>query len=122
MGYTFSANILDASIWHKDEPCLCAQNAECFSEALHEMQLNHRTELATVAWSKCPSCNGSGVETVSVSDAPCLNLANDNAGRLLSVLGLPAVYMGEVSIPGARRALMRARARAPQRFTTGFLA
>lgn len=38
-----------------------------------------------------------------------LNLANDNAHRLLALLGLPGAPAGECTIAEARRAILRAR-------------
>lgn len=48
---------------------------------------------------------------VTTVDGPQLNWANDNAWRLLRALGLAAETTGEATMPEARRAVMRARAR-----------
>ncbi len=111
MSYTFTADVSDAQTSTKEEPCLCAQGAECFSDAFQNGVEPHRAELAAEAWDKCLHCKGTGVESVENDDAPSLNLGNDNAVSLLGVLGLSTDCWGQVTLPEARRAVMRARAR-----------
>ena len=68
-----------------------------------------RANLAAGADRACSSCQGSGVESVPRENPLSLNLANDNAHRLLALLGLPAAPAGECTIAEARRAILRAR-------------
>jgi len=111
MSYTFTANVTDTQTSIKEEPCLCAQGAECFGDAFQNGVEPHRAELAADAWDKCPSCKGTGVEPVENDDAPSLNLNEGNAVLLLGALGLTVDCWGEITLAEARRALMRARAR-----------
>ncbi len=111
MSYTFTADVSDAQTSTKEEPCLCAQGAECFGDAFQNSVEPHRAELAAEAWDKCLHCKGTGVESVENDDAPSLNLGNDNAVSLLGALGLTVDCWGEIALPEARRAVMRARAR-----------
>jgi hypothetical protein len=67
-----------------------------------------RADLAKQADPSCPFCSGTGVENVPVMTPHMLDLANDNAERLLTALGLSPDY-GQCSIADARRALVRAR-------------
>lgn len=110
MSYTFSSDA-SATTSTKEEPCLCAQMAECFGEAFDNGVEGHRSALATEAQEGCPTCKGTGVESVEESDRPELNLANLNATALLSALALANDFGGQVSLADARRAVMRARAR-----------
>ena len=72
-----------------------------FSEAV-------TADLQANAQDGCPWCKGTGVETRTQDDSPELNLNNDNAKRTLAALGIPFDYYGEISLPEARRAIMRA--------------
>lgn len=111
MSYTFSSDAA-ATTSTKEEPCLCAQMAECFGEAFdYGITQAHRAELAAEAQDGCPMCKGTGVESVEESDLPELNLANLNASALLGSLALVNDFGGQVSVADARRAVMRARAR-----------
>jgi hypothetical protein len=93
-----------------DSPCLCAQMTAGFALMMRGLDSRAvRAHLAAGALPGCPSCGGSGVERVPREDSPCLNLANDNAFRLLALLGLPVAPAGECTIAEARRALLRAR-------------
>jgi hypothetical protein len=92
-----------------DSPCLCAQMTTGFASMMRGHDTPEvRASLATGADPACPSC-GSGVERVPRGDPLRLNLANDNALRLLALLGLPMAPAGECTIAEARRALLRAR-------------
>jgi len=93
-----------------DSPCLCAQMTLGFVSMMRGLDTPAvRANLATGADAGCPSCGGAGVERVPRENPLCLNLANDNAFRLLALLGLPVTPLGECSIAHARRALLRAR-------------
>jgi hypothetical protein len=94
----------------ESSPCLCAQMTTGFVS----MMRGHdgpgvQANLAAGADRACPSCQGSGVERVPRENPLSLNLANDNAHRLLSLLGLPVAPTGECTIAEARRAVLRAR-------------
>lgn len=73
-----------------------------------------RAALGREAHAECFECGGAGVVTVSESDGPIIGWANDNARRVLDMLGLdgsdPGVT-GMLSLAEARRAVMRGRAR-----------
>jgi len=112
MSYTFTALTPESPVSRKEEPCLCAQGAECFSDSFQNgITEAHRVELAGEAWSECLQCKGTGVETVEYDERPSLNLNNENAKLLLGALGLSTDCWGEMTLPEARRGLMRARAR-----------
>jgi len=111
MSYTFTANITDAKTSTREEPCLCAQNAEGFGDAFRNSVEPHRAELAREAWADCGICKGTGVESVTDDDAPRLNLNEGNAVLLLKVLDLPVDCWGEITLAEARRAVMKARSR-----------
>lgn len=116
MSITFSSNVTDSQTSIKESPCLCAQGAECFCESFEVTEDGgsidpFRAELAAEAWEKCHTCKGTGVESVMEDDRPFLNMAEMNAQAVLGVLGFTTECWGAVSIPDARRAIMRARAR-----------
>lgn len=116
MSITFSSNVTDSQTSTKESPCLCAQGAECFCESFEVTEDGgsidpFRAELAAEAWDKCHTCKGTGVEDVMEDDRPSLNMALLNAMALLSALGLRPESWGGISIPEARRAIMRARSR-----------
>lgn len=101
--------------------------AESWSDFYHgEDTPAIRQDLKENASPHCPSCKGTGIESVAQDDAPSMNLANGNAMILLKVLGLPTEYAGEISVPEARRALIKAMSRSsvteferPQRIEHG---
>jgi hypothetical protein len=94
----------------EESPCLCAQMTTGFASMMrgHD-SAEVRANLAAGADPACPSCRGSGVESVPRESPLSLNLANDNAFRLLALLGLPVAPTGECTIAEARSALLRAR-------------
>jgi len=109
MSITFSANISDPNTHSVSEPCLCAQMAESFSAAMDgDFSDAVKADLQGNAQDGCPWCKGTGVETRTQDDRPELNLANDNAKRILAVLNIPFDHCGEITIPEARRAVLRA--------------
>jgi len=112
MSITFMSDCARTT-FQKVEPCLCTQCCEAFSRMFSDGEDNEaiRAELKAEANPECFSCKGSGIEMFEESDAPELNLANDNMLRLLAVLGLSVEYCGEMTLPEARRAIMRGRAR-----------
>jgi hypothetical protein len=86
-----------------ESPCLCAQMAAGFVSMMRGWDdAEVRASVAAGADSACPSCRGSGVEHVPKEDPLSLNLANDNAFRLLALLGLPVAPAGECTIAEAR--------------------
>jgi hypothetical protein len=94
----------------EESPCLCAQMTTGFASMMRGHDgVEVRANLAAGAAPACPSCHGSGVESVPQEDPLSLNLANDNGFRLLALLGLPVTPTGECTIAEARRALLRAR-------------
>jgi hypothetical protein len=60
---------------------------------------------------KCFYCKGTGIETEKEKQDFEINYSNSNALAMLEVLGLPAEYNGEISIPEMKRALIRAKNR-----------
>lgn len=96
----------------KEEHCLCAQFAEGW------MRDATPEALRAAADPKCSACGGSGVEMVIVDDRPELNVANGNARLLLAALRLDdSELIGRITLPEARRALIRARAGSLEPFT-----
>jgi hypothetical protein len=94
----------------EESPCLCAQVTTGFVSMMRGHDTPEaRVHLAAGADPACLSCGGSGVERVPREDPLCLNLANENAFRLLALLGLPVAPGGECTIAEARRAILRAR-------------
>ena len=93
------------TVTERPEHCLCAQMAPGWMGDASAAALRAAADPA------CPRCGGSGVETVQESDAPSLHWANDNARAVMAALGLPLEPWGSVSLPVARRAVMRGRAR-----------
>jgi hypothetical protein len=112
MSITFDSDV-PRDIVEKDEPCMCAQMAEGWSdfyEGKDTPQL--RDQLKQEANPNCPFCKGTGVEKASHEVGnPTINLANENAKALFEILGLPFDNAGEMDIPTARRAIMRAMSR-----------
>lgn len=110
MSITFSTD-LPRPEGTRETPCLCAQMGEGFLSMMRgEDSAEIRADLARQAEPTCPFCRGTGVENTPVESSHTLNLANDNAQRLLSALGLSADY-GKCSIADARRAVVSARNR-----------
>jgi len=111
MSTTFSSDCA-ATMGSKQEHCLCAQMAEGFMRDATPEALREAADPA------CPACGGSGVETVETSDRPEMNLASGNARLLLCALRISdADLFGSVTIPEARRAIIRARAGSLEPFT-----
>jgi hypothetical protein len=93
-----------------ESPCLCAQMTAGFVSMMRGLDTPEvRAGLAEGAAPACASCRGSGVERVPRENPLTLNLANDNAFRLLALLGLPVAPAGKSTLAEARRALLRAR-------------
>ena len=109
MTITFATDLPGPTGTH-EAPCLCAQMTTGFVSMMRgQDSAEVRASLAAGADARCRSCHGSGVERVSQEDLLSLNLANENAYRLLALLGLPVAPTGECTIAEARRALLRAR-------------
>lgn len=109
--------ITDGPETARPEPCLCAQRAPNYADALFDGLEPHRTELAQHAEHDCRLCQGSGVE-IRTSPEHMVDLSSRNALAVLGgLMGLDP-QDGRISIPEARRALMRARARDPQPHTS----
>lgn len=95
----------------KDEPCLCAQMSEVFSDFFRGKDTPEiRADLKANANPNCPICKGTGVENVEQNDAPHMQLSGVNASLFFSLLGLD-IEKGEATLPEARRGLMRASSR-----------
>lgn len=106
MSVTFFSNVRAET--STEEPCLCAQFAPGWG--LGEISAELRAELAAHADPDCRLCRGKGVELAARNELS-LNLCNGNAAALCGLLGLPQEY-GSAPVALARRAVMRARARA----------
>jgi hypothetical protein len=108
---------LQRDIEEKQESCMCAQMAEKWSDFQEGFDTPEiRDNLRQEANPNCHYCKGTGIETVSHEvGAPTINLSNRNARVLFSILGLDVEgeegYVGEMTIPEARRAVMRAQSR-----------
>lgn len=112
MSVNFHSDLTDEATTSKEAPCLCSQMAERWLDAMDgDFSEAVRADLKANANPACPMCHGTGVEMEEESDAPHFNLANDNAGLLFEALGLGASPYGDLSVPEARRAVMRARSR-----------
>jgi hypothetical protein len=108
---------LPRDIEEKQEPCMCAQMAEhwtAFYEGRDTPDI--RYNLKSEANPKCFHCHGTGVETVGHEvGIPTINLNYRNAKVLFEILGIningPDGMVGEITIPEARRAVMRGRSK-----------
>lgn len=108
MSVTFSCNGFE-TVSSRDVPCLCAQMAEGFCPMVRgEDSPEIRASLKAEAHPDCPLCKGEGVEQFIETDSPFINLCNENAAVFLHVLGLGSELQGELTLPEARRAFMRA--------------
>src|SRR5271166_1938653 len=98
MSITFSSDA-PANISEKESPCMCAQMAELWTDFYNGQDTPQiRENLKEQASPTCHYCQGTGVEIEKQDDAPMMNLANPNAMILLSILGLPQEYSGEISL------------------------
>lgn len=106
MSVTFSSNArFDKTT--RESPCRCAQMAPNWTYPCEDLE-PIRGELRSYARRDCPFCRGTGVDLEPVSDLPELNWCNANAAAMLRMLGLTDEPYGEVALPEARRAIMRA--------------
>lgn len=116
MSITIESNIERNTI-DKEEPCMCSQMAIHWSDFYEGIDTPEiRTDLKENASSRCPNCHGQGIEVVSQEvDFPSINLSNENAKILFDILGIKVSsedgMVGEMSIPEARRAVIRAQSR-----------
>lgn len=99
----------------RSDACICSQGAPHWTYPCDHIDAI-RAELREYANPRCPLCGGSGVEDEKVSDRPEINWNQGNAFCLFRALGLPVAEgehepYGELTIPEARRAIMRARGR-----------
>jgi hypothetical protein len=96
-----------------EEACLCSQMVEGWpgTDTGPLVDRNLRLRLKAGADPDCCFCFGEGIEVVQDDDPVALCLANDRGNRLLRILGLPVAPYGELFLPEARRALVRARNR-----------
>ena len=111
MSITIDSDI-PRDIEEKVEPCMCAQMAESWSDFYEGKDTPEiRDNLKQEANPSCFHCKGTGIETVSHEvNAPKLNLANENAAIFFAVLGVD-INRGEMTIPEARRAIIRSQSR-----------
>ncbi|MEQ8721024.1 MAG: hypothetical protein RID81_07085 [Sandaracinaceae bacterium] len=87
---------------------MCAQLAPTWDLDLARAD---RADLAAHADPGCFMCGGTGLDVVSTTDPALeMGICYANARALLDVLGIGWAECGEVSMAGARRALMYARA------------
>ncbi len=102
---------------NQEESCMCAQSSKYwldFQKGADTPAI--RADLQQEADPNCPYCKGSGIEVVAQDvDFPSLNLSNENAKVLFTILGLNINssdgMVGEMSISEARRAIIRAQSR-----------
>lgn len=112
MSVTFHSNVATETLTKEATPCLCSQMAELWSDAMHGTWNDAvREDLKREANPSCPFCKGTGIEMREESDAPTLNLSNEGTLLLFKALGLNHDLTGDLPIPEARRAIMRARSR-----------
>jgi len=116
MSVYFHADISNEKTWERDTPCLCTQNSEVFCAAMKRVTADLKASLRIAANPLCSICKGIGIERVKESDAPFLNLANENARLLFFALGLNKETVeeelwGDLTTAEARRAVMRGKAR-----------
>jgi hypothetical protein len=114
MGIQFTSNA-PANETEHPEVCICSQMAPGWCYPCDHID-SIRDELREYADPHCPLCGGSGVDNEKVSDLPEIDWNQGNALSLFLVLGLPVedglpVPYGEMTLPEARRAIMRARGR-----------
>src|SRR5690606_22970065 len=100
-------------IQEKEEPCLCAQMAEHWSDFYEGRDTpTIRANLKQEANPNCHFCKGTGIEIASHEvGAPQLELSNANGEILFRILGIPFEPSGEMTIPEARRAIIKAQSR-----------
>ncbi len=112
MSITFDSNV-PRDIEEKYEPCMCAQMAECWSDFYEGKDTPEiRKRLKHEANKDCFRCHGTGIEAVNHEiGSPTINLSNDNARILFKVLGLSFNEAGELTIPEARRSIIKALSR-----------
>jgi len=80
--------------------------------ALDQLGELEKRELAEAANAECRYCKGTGVEEIPEPDGPFINWCNANAEALLAAMGRPADDLcGALSVPEARRMVMRGRNR-----------
>jgi len=70
-----------------------------------------KNKLEEYAHGDCRYCGGSGVHITKVRRETEINLSNSNAMAILEVLGIKPDYDGSISLPEAKRALMKAKSR-----------
>jgi len=111
MSITFGSNAPETTTY-KAASCLCVQYCDAITKLDNEGIDNAeiRSELRKEAWVDCPRCSGSGIVDEPVFDGPMLDLNHGNGTSLLAALGIP-LESPAISLPEARRALMRARSR-----------
>jgi len=111
MSITFDSDI-ERDMETKTEPCMCAQMAEHWSDFYEGRDTPAiRDNLKQEANPGCFHCKGSGIEKVEHEiNAPTLNLSNMNAAVLFDILGING-EKHELTIPEARRAIIRSQAR-----------
>lgn len=101
------------------EPCLCAQGSEEPFYELEDMLGSEDPEkvekakeaLAESAEKACPYCRGTGVHARKVRREREINWSNTNAMAMMEVLGIEPEYSGSMTVPEARRAIMKAKSR-----------
>lgn len=101
------------------EPCFCVERAD-FSYGELTSMLNSadpgkikkaEETLRRFGDSDCGGCNGLGFMTEEIRNEQGITWSNTNALALLEILGLEPEYGGSMTIPEAKRAIMRAKNR-----------
>jgi hypothetical protein len=110
MSVTFHINSTTTTT--KVEACLCAQMAPNWLAFVDGEVSEAEACLSEHADPNCPLCGGRGVEVVEYpEEGTSINFCNENAWRLLAVIGLVVDCVGRVSVealPDAIRGCIRA--------------
>ena len=101
------------------EPCLCTQDLDAPLDEVDRMLRSDDPDevkeisarLKEHANGRCLYCKGEGVVVDRIRREVELNWSNANALAVLEVLGLEPDYSGSITVPEARRAVMRAKSR-----------
>lgn len=101
------------------EPCFCVERASLSYGELTSMlnsgdpEKNKKAKeiLRMTSEEDCGGCGGTGFMTGTVINNQEITWSNTNALALLEILGLEPEYGGSMTIPEAKRAIMRAKNR-----------
>lgn len=101
------------------ELCFCVERASLSYGELHAMlnsgdpEKNKKAKeiLRMASEEDCGGCDGTGFMTGTVMNDHGITWSNTNALALLEILGLEPDYSGSMTVPEAKRAVMRAKNR-----------